>query len=124
MTAARQLLERRYVEMDEDVFFTFCAWAERAGFHIVEHPKVAGQLVVKDLPRGHIVAVPQLSYTQFQALFAIAKGMSNPDIARKLGVRLETVRERITALFRNLEVNDRAAAVDTAWRLGILGYER
>ncbi|WP_027933708.1 hypothetical protein [Amycolatopsis thermoflava] len=40
--------------------------------------------------------------------------------ARQLLERRYVERERITALFRNLEVNDRAAAVDTAWRLGIL----
>lgn len=50
----------------------------------------------------------------------IADGMSAPEIARRLTLSTATVKSHLQGLYEKLEVSDRAAAVATAMRQGLL----
>jgi len=57
-----------------------------------------------------------LSPRQSEILTYIVKGLSNPEIARQLGISLDMVKEHAMALFQKLGVNNRAEAVAIALR--------
>ena len=61
-----------------------------------------------------------LSPREFQVLRLIASGCSNKDVAAALGLRPKTAMHYTSSLYRRLEVHNRAEAVSTAWRLGLL----
>lgn len=54
--------------------------------------------------------LPHMSPREAQALAMIAKGMSNPDIAKELGLSVETVKIHVHKAFRRLGVNNRTEA--------------
>ncbi|MEU6917416.1 response regulator transcription factor [Streptomyces olindensis] len=62
-----------------------------------------------------------LSAREREVLALVAKGTSNREIARDLFISEATVKTHLTHLYAKLGVNDRAAAVATAYRRGILG---
>jgi DNA-binding NarL/FixJ family response regulator len=59
-----------------------------------------------------------LSSREVQVLDFIAKGNSNKEIARVLGISDQTVKNHITSILRKLAVNDRTQAVVYALRKG------
>ena len=67
-----------------------------------------------DLPRN------PLSAREREVLSCLAAGLSNADAASKLFVSRETVKTHVAHVLRKLEVDDRAAAVDKATRIGLL----
>ena len=61
-----------------------------------------------------------LSEREREVLDLIATGATNPEIAKRLFLSPHTVKEHTSALYRKLEVRNRAEAVQRAQRLGIL----
>ena len=77
--------------------------------------------VVTAVPRGAGADhARSLSDRQLQMLKHIADGRSNKEIAQAVGISPFTVRIHVSALFRALDVNSRAAAVTKAVSEGIL----
>ncbi|WP_055624364.1 response regulator transcription factor [Streptomyces sp. JHA19] len=62
-----------------------------------------------------------LSAREREVLALVARGTSNREIARELFISEATVKTHLTHLYAKLGVNDRAAAVATAYECGILG---
>jgi LuxR family maltose regulon positive regulatory protein len=66
------------------------------------------------------VLVEPLSAQEQRVLRLLARGMSNPDIARELVVSVNTVKTQLQSIYRKLNVNSRAEAGEAARRLGLL----
>ena len=63
---------------------------------------------------------PVLSPREREVLELIAEGLSAPDIAKRLHVSPATVKTHLQTLYEKLQVSDRAAAVASAMRNGLL----
>ncbi|MFT6658659.1 MAG: DNA-binding NarL/FixJ family response regulator [Maritalea sp.] len=66
---------------------------------------------------GHSANLPK---RQLDVLLGMAKGQSNKEIARELGISPYTVRDHVSAVFRALDVNNRSAAISAAVDAGII----
>jgi DNA-binding NarL/FixJ family response regulator len=64
-----------------------------------------------EISRPEILLTPR----ELQVLAAIAEGLGNKAIARRLDISLHTVKFHVEALFRKLGVRSRAEAVAKAW---------
>ena len=64
--------------------------------------------------------VAPLSPRQAEILRSIVRGLSNPDIAKQLGISLDMVKEHTEALFQKLGVANRPEAVAIALRKHLL----
>ncbi|MBB5890997.1 helix-turn-helix transcriptional regulator [Kutzneria kofuensis] len=64
--------------------------------------------------------VPALSARELDVLAGIALGQTNAEVARRLGVRPETVKAYLRSAMRKLDVHSRLAAVVAARRFGLL----
>lgn len=82
-------------------------------------PAVAAQ-VVRRLRSRDDVAAPRLSTRELEILQQVSEGRINADIARRLRISEATVKTYLARSYAKLEVNDRASAVATAYRLGLL----
>ncbi|GAA2289429.1 response regulator transcription factor [Streptomyces hawaiiensis] len=80
-------------------------------------PAVASRLVSAVRAPGN----EPLSAREREVLALVARGTSNREIARELFISEATVKTHLTHLYAKLGVNDRAAAVATAYQRGILG---
>jgi DNA-binding NarL/FixJ family response regulator len=74
--------------------------------------------------RTEVVALlhPMVSLTkrEGQILGLIAKGLTNPEIARTLGTRYNTVKNQITGVFRKVGCGNRTEAALYAHKVGLL----
>jgi DNA-binding CsgD family transcriptional regulator len=94
-----------------------------------QHSTVVGAIGIAmrlgDQTRGKsapsIGASPDLTPRQEEVLQLLAEGLDTREIARRLGVAVETARNHIRALFRRLEVHSRLEAVIAGRRHGLLG---
>lgn len=97
---------------------------------------VAGEIYLCAVALRHVVdsaissahtspeaAGPRLTTREFEVLSLLAQGLSNNEIAQRLGVSTRTVKGHLEELFAKLEVDSRTAAVTAALRLGILGMQ-
>lgn len=66
-------------------------------------------------PAGSPAAADRLSPRELEVLELIGKGLTNPEIARALGISGKTVMHHTTAIYRRLRVRGRAEAI--AWYL-------
>jgi len=64
--------------------------------------------------------LPNLSPRQSEILDLVAKGLTNPEIARVLRISLYTVKEQVNAIFLKLGATNRAEAVTIALRKHLL----
>ena len=64
--------------------------------------------------------VAALSPRQAEILHSIVRGLSNPDIAKQLGISLDMVKEHIETLFQKIGAANRAEAVAIALRKHLL----
>jgi LuxR family maltose regulon positive regulatory protein len=71
-------------------------------------------------PAQEEAMLKQLSPQEQRVLRLLAAGYSNPEIARKLVVSLNTVKTHVRTLYRKLQVNNRQAAGAMARRLHLL----
>lgn len=60
----------------------------------------------------------QLSNREREVLHLIARGMTNAAIGRELSLSLHTVKQHASAIYRKLDVRNRAEAVQRGERLG------
>jgi two-component system response regulator DesR len=63
---------------------------------------------------------PALTEREREVLAGVASGATNREIASNLHLSPHTVKEHTSALYRKLEVRNRAEAVQVAQRLGLL----
>jgi len=82
-------------------------------------PDVQNELV-RELRRHAAERGPRLSAREQEVLALIAEGLSAPEIAARLTVATATVKTHLQSLYEKLGVSDRAAAVATAMRQGLL----
>lgn len=64
--------------------------------------------------------VAALSEREREVLELVATGATNPEIGKRLFLSPHTVKEHTSALYRKLEVRNRAEAVQRAQRLGLI----
>ncbi|MFF4900787.1 response regulator [Streptomyces sp. NPDC001068] len=98
----------------------FTAVRAAAQGRTVLSPAVASRLVTAVRTPGAPGNEP-LSAREREVLALVAGGASNREAARELFISEATVKTHLTHLYVKLGVNDRAAAVATAYRRGILG---
>ena len=87
----------------------------------VLHPRVAAHLV--DALRHSssepgAIALQSLSQREREVLTLMAEGMSNLQIAEKLGIGEKTVKTHVRSILAKLGVSDRTQAAVLAWRSG------
>ncbi|RZS29844.1 LuxR family two component transcriptional regulator [Herbihabitans rhizosphaerae] len=80
-------------------------------------PAVASRLI----GQMRAPAKEPLSARELEVLGLIADGRTNKDAARKLFISEATVKTHLLHVYAKLGVNDRAAAVAQAFKLGLLG---
>ncbi len=68
-----------------------------------------------------VVAKPVLSPRQQEVLMYLKDGLTNPEIAVRLGVTERTVKAHCQEVFDRLGARNRTAAVAVAMRMGIVG---
>jgi DNA-binding NarL/FixJ family response regulator len=67
-----------------------------------------------------VVELPRLTPRELSVLQLMTQGLANKQIARRLGISIETVKEYASAIYRKLGVTDRVTAVFKAQELGLL----
>ena len=65
-------------------------------------------------------ALPHLTRRENQVLTFLAEGHSNKEIARRLGIGVETVKDHCSAVFGKLHASDRVQAIIAARRMGLV----
>ena len=66
------------------------------------------------------VDVPDLTGREREVLALLADGLTNREIAERLGIGAETVKDHVASLYRKFGVNERVSAVREAERLGFV----
>jgi len=66
------------------------------------------------------VALPELTRREREVLALLADGLTNREIAQRLGIGPETVKDHVASLYRKLDVRDRVSAVREADRFGFV----
>lgn len=66
------------------------------------------------------VELPELTPREGQVLKLLAEGYSNKEIAERLEISPETVKDYLNGVYRKLNVRDRLAAVNEARSLGLV----
>jgi two-component system response regulator DesR len=64
---------------------------------------------------------PRLTAREREVLGEIATGATNREIGERLYLSPHTIKEHTSAIYRKLEVRNRAEAVQHAQRLGLIG---
>lgn len=85
-----------------------------AGQHVIA-PEIARQLS-EDPP------VPELTSRQAEILQSITRGLTNADIAKQLGIREDSVKEHVNAIFTKLGAANRSEAITIAMRKHLLKF--
>jgi two-component system NarL family response regulator len=85
----------------------------------------AGMIVRSAMARSHKRAEEEKDLTdrQMQVLRWMAQGLSNKEMARRLGLSLRTMKGDVTKVLTQLKVKTRSAAVAAAIRDGVLKAE-
>lgn len=64
-----------------------------------------------------------LTDTQTEVTYLLAHGCSNKEIAARLGLRLQTVKNHLSAIFRRTGITDRTRLALWAFAVGIASLE-
>ena len=80
--------------------------------------ELMGALVDREIPAQP--SGPDLTEREMQVLRGMAAGKSNAQIGRELYLSEDTIKTHARRLFRKMRVNDRAQAVASGFRLGLV----
>ena len=89
-------------------------------------PGVAERLMrylAEATPSAERAAFPELTDREREVLWLLAQGLSNQEVAGRMGISLKTARNHVSNILARLQVADRTAAVARARAAG-LGSER
>ncbi len=67
-----------------------------------------------------VIEIPRLTARELSVLRLMTQGLANKQIARQLGISIETVKDYASTIYRKLDTSDRMSAVFKAKELGIL----
>lgn len=87
---------------------------------LAQHPKGAPHTEASPTPAGPTRARAPLSPGELQLIAFLPRRDSNADIARQLGVSINTVKTRLYRMYRKLGVDSRDDAIDAARARGII----
>jgi DNA-binding NarL/FixJ family response regulator len=90
-----------------------------AGGEVIFGPAVAGRMQRFFSDPRVAPVFPELTPREHEVLDLVARGRSNPEIARTLGVTGKTVRNHVSNLFTKLQVIDRSQAIVRARSAGL-----
>ena len=95
------------------------------GLVIIQRQLLAALLSGSEISNGHLQDDdedhhPRLSKREIAVLTAITDGLSNKEIARRLGISYHTVKFHVASILEKLEVDTRTEAVFKAAQLGIV----
>jgi DNA-binding NarL/FixJ family response regulator len=85
------------------------------------HPKAASEVL---RARAEQRSDPDLSEREHEVLALVARGLSNHEIATRLGISAKTVKAHLTSVFRQLGVDDRTQAAVWARERGLVARRR
>ncbi|NJK63809.1 MAG: response regulator transcription factor [Synechococcaceae cyanobacterium SM2_3_1] len=105
--AARQAGARGFLSKETDP-----SYLADTIHRIIQQPEKDWLPVVMELPR--------LTPRELSVLQLMTQGLANKQIARRLGISIETVKEYASGIYRKLGVSDRVTAVFKAQELGLL----
>lgn len=89
---------------------------------VVLHPHVADAVIQSFSRSQEAPSIPnraRLSTREMEVLRLVARGLSNKEIARELGISLRTAQNHIANIFHKLELNDRVSAAVYAVQQGL-----
>lgn len=66
------------------------------------------------------VELPSLTRREVDVLRLLARGLTNKEIGKQLGISSETVKDHVVSLFGKLDVRDRVSALRRATELGLI----
>ena len=121
VTEALRAGARAYVLKNKDVEYLIDTVRLVAEGRIVIDPELAPAIAegLSTGKGGHRKS-DTLTAREMEVLQLLAFGHTNKDIAERLGISPETVKAHLEHVFEKLEVSDRAAAVATAFRRGLI----
>lgn len=109
---------------DEPAVVNSAAAAGASAFLSKEtEPKVIARIIDRLLAEGErslvpYVDVPQLSPRELEVLELVVAGATGKEIAVRLGISTETVKDHVARVYAKLGVSDRVGAVNAARRIG------
>ena len=97
------------------------ALRKAAGGEAVLHPRVAARLMdaLRRGPAPGSEVLESLSQREREVLALIAEGLSNQQIADRLGIGEKTVKTHVSNVLGKLNVSDRTQAAVYAWKSGL-----
>jgi len=121
VTEALRAGARAYVLKNKDVGYLIDTVRLVAEGRIVIDPELAPAIAegLSTGKGGHRKS-DTLTAREMEVLQLLAFGHTNKDIAERLSISPETVKAHLEHIFEKLEVSDRAAAVATAFRRGLI----
>lgn len=87
----------------------------------VLHPRVAAKLMdsLRRSGEPESAALESLSQREHEVLALMAEGLSNQQIAERLGIGEKTVKTHVSNVLGKLDVSDRTQAAVYAWKSGL-----
>lgn len=130
LSASEDVIIRSNAEMVGAFQFVHKSSDEQVLLDAVQSAYEAGPLPVRSVQKGtrrtilqpdgtDTIVLPQLGPQQRRVLGMMAEGATNKDIARALSISENTVKTHAKAIFRELSVSSRAAAVQKARELAL-----
>ncbi len=82
---------------------------------------IAAKLILPSSPTPEVSnSSPSLTPREKEVLGVLSEGLSNPEIAKKLGISTGTAKTHVTSIIRKFGANSRTDAVFRAARVGLL----
>lgn len=85
-------------------------------------PSMLARLLPRFKAKGRDRSTSELSKRELEVIRLLAEGLSNIEIAQRLVVSLNTVRNHVQSIITKLDAHSKLEAVSTAVRRGIISY--